>query len=198
MLNSNGKTVNDVIAIVNYAIGKMRRGWNLTETEVEDLQQDGYMAAIRANQSYDPRRAAWSTWIMKRVNGQLRTSIERLRNLGISGASGAAKAQIQDTQAPQELDRDDEDPGADSPDELIASDTATDESADTSSQIDTLLGCIGERSRRVLCLYYGLDGSSPSLSTMQLAERLGFSKKHAFSLLQKAQQEARACLGKAA
>lgn len=195
MLNSK-KTVSDIIAIVNYAIGKMRKPWNINESELTDLQQDGYIAAIRADSSYDPRRAAWSTWVLKRVNGQLRTSIERLRNFGITGTnSGHTKPLLNIAIAtPQERDRDDEDIDS-SVDELMSTEPPTDEAADVSSMVTTLLGCVDERSKHILSLYYGLDDGSPSLSTSQLARVLGYSKKHAFTLLQKAQQEARACLG---
>lgn len=194
MLNSN-KTVADIIAIVNYAIGKVRKHWNITEIELQDLQQDGYLAAIQADRSYDPRRAAWSTWVLRRVNGQLRTSIARLRNLGIAGtfSSDHKPIDISIFQA-TERDRDDEEPDS-SLDEFMSTDLATDESADISSIVATALRCVSERSKQVLCLYYGLQDDRPSLSAAGLAKALGYSKKHAFSLLQKAQHEARQCLG---
>jgi RNA polymerase sigma factor (sigma-70 family) len=182
MLNS-GKTVDDVLNIVNYAIGKMRKHWNISESEIEDLQQDGYLAAIQADRAYDPRRAAWSTWILTRVRGQLKTSIVRLRNFGITGRDTSHIKTLSEVDG--------------SIDELVSPDTATEEAADISGMMTTLLGCVSERSKRILHLYYGLDGQSPSLSATQLAKRLGYSKKHAFSLLQKAQQEARSCLGSA-
>lgn len=194
MLNS-GKTVADILTIVNYAIGKMRKHWNITETEIEDLQQDGYLAAIQADRAYDPRRAAWSNWILTRVNGQLKTSIARLRNFGIAGGYTSHIKTVSDATV-NSLDRDKDDEEVDgSIDELVSPDTATDEAADISGMVTTLLGCVSERSKRILHLYYGLDGQSPSLSTTELAKRLGYSKKHTFSLLQKAQQEARSCLG---
>jgi RNA polymerase sigma factor (sigma-70 family) len=199
MLNSSEKTVADIIAIVNYAIGKLRRSWNITDLERDDLQQDGYIAAIAANKTYDPRLSAWSTWILKRVNGQLKTSLARLRSCGITG-SRLRTLQMNEIRQPRidsisssymTWDRDDEE--SDHEFEIADESQVTDEAADTTSIMEALGNCVSERSRQVLTLYYGLDGS-PSLTTVQLAERLGFSKKHAFALLQRAQNEARACL----
>jgi RNA polymerase sigma factor (sigma-70 family) len=167
----------------------------LAKSEAEDLLQDGYVAAIGADKSYNPSKAAWSTWVLKRVNGQLRTSIERLRSFGIVGTNTEYPKRLLDVTVPS-FDRDSEDEEVDgSVEDIMSTELATDDAADISSNVTTLLGCIGERSKTILCLYYGLSGESPSLSTTQLAEKLGYSRKHAFELLQRAQQEARACLG---
>jgi RNA polymerase sigma factor (sigma-70 family) len=193
-LNS-GKTVADIIAIVNYALGKMRKPWNISESEAEDLLQDGYLAAIGADKSYNPRKAAWSTWVLKRVNGQLRTSIERLRSFGIVGTNTDYPKRLLDVTVPA-YDRDSEDEEVQSSvDDVMSTELATDDAADISSNVATLLSCVSERSKNILSLYYGLDDESPSLSTTQLAKQLGYSRKHAFELLQRAQQEARSCLG---
>lgn len=194
-MSNSKKTVADIITIVNYAVGKMRRHWNISNSEADDLRQDGYLAAIRADKTYDPSKAAWSTWVLKRVNGELKDSIARLRNLGITSSNTYHVKQLLDVTNPMDRDGDDEELD-NSIEELVAADTATDEAADTSSMMTTLSRCVSPKSKHILSLYYGLEDGSRSLSATQLADRLGYSRKHAFSLLQQAQQEARSCLGR--
>lgn len=194
-LNS-GKTVKDILTIVNYAINQKRSAWHLTPFEIQDLQQDGYVAAIRADSVYDPRRSSWAGWVLRRVYGQLHTSIARLRNSGITGIYHTKKADFSNP-VPLVTEHNGDDEALDGweTEELIAPGPDTSESADVAGQMAVLQSCVSERSKRILSLYYGLEPDSKAMSTTELAKAIGHSRKHAFTLLQVAQAEARLCLG---
>lgn len=187
--------VSDITRIVNYAVGRMYRYWGLSEAEVDDLRQEGYIAAIEADKTYDPRRAAWSTWILRRVQGQLKTSIGRLRNCGMTGNTPAVvyTAELDEPEASVDIPGiwDNDEPLA--PEQLTFTGQAPDDAADIDSTMEALAGCLSERSRQVLTRYYGLDGARTG-SVADLGHSLGFSKKHAFTLLQRGLEEARMCL----
>lgn len=190
---ASGKSVSDIMGLVKYAVGKIVRQWSLTAEEIEDLRQDGFIAALDADRTYDPRLAAWSTWVMRRVIGQLKTSIRRLRGSGLTGVDPTKPPYplISDSSV-TEFNSDDEEKEPDLQAESLG--VSVEDAAEITGMMQTLQGCLDEQTRTILSLYYGLDGER-TLTVSQLAEELGFSRKHTFTLLQKAQNSARYCLG---
>ena len=198
---NNQRTVTDITRIVNSVVNRMQRQWGLSTAEADDLRQDGYLAAISADKSFDPHRGKWSSWLATRVRGQLKDSIVKLRNCGMTGTD-VPIIYAEPLNGPMRYEENavDDDPtvlavdtesvesdGIPSPDAL------PEESAEIASSIERLDNCMSLRSLHVLRRYYGLDGQKTG-SLVDLGRSLGYSKKHAFTLLQAALAEARICL----
>lgn len=201
----NSETLAEFERLVNFAIGKVAGQWRPTETELEDIRQDALIAAMQAYRRFDPthgRKVA--NWILDRVIGQIKDSLQRLRSGGIVGgrplvlsineAALFREAVPSDGQQGRELSRSGGF-GEDQTQQIEPIDSAPGpaEHAETERMMSTLGERLGTVDRRVLVLYYGLSGDQ-TLTVSQLAKQLGFSRKHTFDLLQRARNAARMAL----
>src|SRR5581483_1672986 len=71
--------------LVAQALSRHCRRYRCSPDDRADLAQDAYVAALTAHSSYDPAAAAsHSTWVLRRVQGQLVDSTRKLRSRGMT------------------------------------------------------------------------------------------------------------------
>ena len=63
----------DIERIILWIVGKLTRAFPSISTD--DLIQEGWVAALNAKNTYDPKRARLSTWVVANVTGVLKTYI---------------------------------------------------------------------------------------------------------------------------
>ncbi len=195
------RTVTDIGKLVNFAIGKVSKKWGLTPDEVEDMSQDAWVAALTADRTYKPDKGKWSTWLLRRIQGQLIDSIARLRNAGVAVAHDTREVVYTDDIATKEepteaefvWDEGSDDHMNDEDQQQISPERSLDELVDISIALERLEQCLPERSLKILRRYYGLDGD-PTGTISDLSRWLGLGTRHTFNLLQTALSEARYCL----
>jgi len=183
--------LDDITRIASYAVACTGARWKLTPTEAQDLRQEAVIAALAASNSYDPtRKVPWEAWIMLRLRGQLIDSLRKLRNGGITGEGDAYIGALDGVILPYSHERTPDDEEA--PEiEQECQRPQPDEAAAHAEALERLEQGLGFHDRRILTLYYGLGGSQ-SHTVSELAHVLGYSRKHTFNLLQRAQRRARA------
>jgi len=204
MLSS--ETLAEIQRLVNFAIGKISKAWNLTDSEREDMAQDAIIAGIEAYRRYDSSRGRkLANWLLDRIIGQLKDSATALRSGGIVGGTPLILALDANRLGLRDPVPSDGVPGhtlsssfpeaedGDRSTEPIDNRPGPEERAEVQMAIDRLDAKLGLADKRILGLYYGLDGSA-ALTVSQLGARLGCSRKHAFNLLQIARKHAKEAL----
>ena len=170
--------------MVNYAIRRMTAVWQPTAAEIDDLRQDGLIAALTAARRYNPAYGRqFGSWVLDKVFFALRDSMRRLRSGGITGQRNAVlKASLSsvDTGASTDVTAD-EAPGPEA-------------AAEQAQAMAILRRRLRDADMHTLSLYYGLeDGDEATVD--ELAAKLGCSRKHAFTLLSRARAAAKKRLG---
>lgn len=144
-----------------------------TPSERDDLTQDGYLAASAAASTYDASKgASYSTWIIRRVQGQLLDSTRKLRSHGFTHVPPGLRVHCTSlTGFPASQESDDE-----TIDSFEVADCLTpspDVTAEYQQAITILNLSLSADDLRLLSQYFGFDGQAQSLR--QIAAAVGVS-----------------------
>lgn len=183
--------------IVDYAVRRYTKRAFISPSEAEDMRQDGYIAACKAVQSFDPTKGKLSTWVMKRVNGELIDSLAKLRSSGITGADKPERISFDAALGTDDGEESDI-PGASAPESLALADILLDPSQDSASSgtsyktANDVLECMDSTDRTLIREYYGLDGTPHTYE--QLGAQYGLAPKSVRYRLLRALERSRGCL----
>lgn len=176
--------------LIASAIRRHCRRYRCLPDDRADLAQDAYIAACAANSSYDPAAgASHSTWITRRVQGQLLDSTRKMRSRGMTHLplDSHFVAPIVDV-APDEDGSpawEVADDGA-GPEELLAI-------AEVRGQIGLLRKSMAPSEFALLALHYGLDGNERH-SLRELAEQNGIAHQAVHQRLERLLRKAKGIL----
>lgn len=178
--------------LVNGAIRRHCQRYNCSPSEREDLAQDGMIAALAASCSYDPSQAAsYSTWITRRVQGQLIDSTRKLRSHGITNLPAKLTSAPIVSHVPN---------GNNGPEALLDSADCEDclspkpeDVADLERGLQLLDSCLPPGDIELIRLRYGFDGEVP-LTEPELAARYDCSQQAINQRLSRVLRRARGCL----
>lgn len=188
---------NELRRLVDFAVRKYDRKVGLSLSEIADLKQDGYLAACNASKTHDPAKGALTTWILTRVNGEIRTRLKHLRSSGITGGLVLERLSLEQSAGLDDGEQPDE-PGATGPEQLGLADITEDPTQDASERQSALkaandvLACVDSADAALLSAYYGLYAAPMSLQA--LGQNLGISAKSVLMRLRRALARALDCL----
>lgn len=187
-----------IIKLVDFAVGRMARRYGLQEADIQDLRQDGYIAGLRAYTRYKPSSGALSTWILRRVNGELIDQLKGLRNGGLTGHGSKDLIGIDSAVSTDDGEASDI-PGTAAPDVVSLLDSIPDErsiSPELGASMGEILGLAQDQLNptdyAILLAYHGV-GQTPQ-TIRQLATAYGISATRIHYRLTRAHE----CLGRLA
>lgn len=193
-------STNAIIKLVDFAVGRLARRYGLQEADIQDLRQAGYIAGLSAYTRYKPSSGALSTWILRRVNGELIDQLKGLRNGGLTG-HGSHEALISPSDTAYGLDDAEvsDVPGTAAPDVVSLLDSIPDErsiSPELGASMGEILGLAQDKLNptdyAILLAYHGV-GQKPK-TIRELASTYGISATRIHYRLTRAHE----CLGRLA
>lgn len=165
--------------LAQYSVSKLRARFRLTTEEVEDLVSEGVIAAIAALRTWIPDKGSKSTWLLRRVNGEIMDQVKRLRYAGLTGdLKGVC---IVNASGLMSEDSTDDDNDYQSGNPLVSWESILGTTEDTldSNQEALAIAIAVERlpteDRRLIEEFYGLSGVTATKSLKALGAARGVS-----------------------
>ena len=180
----------DLPRIVHMALSRHCRRHRCSPEDRADLSQDAYIAAYGAHSTYDPAAgASHSTWVTRRVQGQLLDSARKMRSRGMTHLSPDMH-HVAPTAEPAQS-------AGSEPYAEVADDTLPDQ--DALARADEVAAAIRHLKQRLkpeqfnlLAMHYGLDGEAMSLR--EIAPKLGIAHQAVHQRLERVLLQARGIL----
>lgn len=191
-------TTESVMRLVDYAVGRLSRRYRLQEADIQDLRQDGYIAGLDAFSRFKAGSGAFSSWILRRVHGELSDRLKRLRSGGLTGRGSGDFIGIDHAASLEDGEANDM-PGGTGPDVISLLDTIPDErsiSPEQGAAMSEMLMLAHEKlsaqDYAILLAYHGVG--RPPQTIRQLAATFGMSSTRVHFRLTRAHE----CLGRIA
>lgn len=159
--------------LAQFAVTKLRAKLHLSPEEVEDLASEGTIAAVGALRTWQPEKGKKSTWLLRRVNGEILDTLKKLRYAGLTGVLKEGVSVV----TASFLANDDEDSGEEGTTgapalewEAILGTTEDYDSNAEALAIAIAVEQLPKADRELVEGYYGLSGIGPTRSLRQLGQ----------------------------
>lgn len=161
--------------LAQFSVSKLRARFKLTPEEVDDLSSEGTVAAIAALRSWKPEKGAKSTWLLRRVNGEIIDQIKKLRYAGLTGElKGVSIFSASGLMAEEDENETGNTGDSLNWEELLGS-TEDYESNEKALSIAVAVEQLPTADRRLIEEYYGLSGIGGTKSLRAIGASLGVS-----------------------
>lgn len=163
--------------LAQFAVTKLRAKLHLSPEEVEDLASEGTIAAVGALRTWQPEKGKKSTWLLRRVNGEILDTLKKLRYAGLTGVLKEGVSVV--TASFLASDDEDSEEGATSA-PALEWETVLGTTEDFDSNAEALAIAIAveqlpKGDRELIEGYYGLSGIGQTRSLRQLGREYGLS-----------------------
>lgn len=161
--------------LAQFSVSKLRARFKLTPEEVEDLSSEGTMAAIAALRSWKSDKGAKSTWLLRRVNGEIIDQIKKLRYAGLTGELKGVSIFSASGLMAEEDENETGNTGESLNWEELLGSTEDYESNEKALSIAMAVEQLPTADRRLIEEYYGLSGIGGTKSLRAIGAALGVS-----------------------
>lgn len=162
--------------------------WNLSRDDIDDLTQEGLIAALEADRTFNPEKGTKHSWVLLLVRQRLRKHIQVLRGGGMTDLPVGVLpllspvASSDDAEEDSELSFEPVDPGP-----------SVEEIADQRQTLSCLKDRLSPKDWELLADYYGLEDRQQKTQQQIAAER-GVSQAAVAQLIDRTLARARRAL----
>lgn len=160
-----------------FAVSKLRAKFHIRTEDAEDLVQEGTIAAIGALKTWDSAKGKKSTWLLRRVNGEILDGLKKLTYAGLTGEIKTPITIVAATDgAIEEEDSENGFSGAPAvPWEAILGTTEDQDSNAEALAIALAVERLPKADRHLIESYYGVSGIGATKSLRQLGREYSLS-----------------------
>jgi len=161
--------------LAQFSVGKLRARFKLSPEEVEDLTSEGTIAAVSALKSWKPDKGTKSTWLLRRVNGEIIDQIKKLRYAGLTGELKGVSVFSASGLTADDDESETGNTGESLNFEVLLGTTEDFESDQQALSIALAVEQLPTADRRLIEEYYGLSGIGGTKSLRAIGASLGIS-----------------------
>jgi RNA polymerase sigma factor (sigma-70 family) len=161
--------------LAQFSVSKLRARFKLSSEEVEDLTSEGTIAAVSALKSWKPDKGTKSTWLLRRVNGEIIDQIKKLRYAGLTGELKGVSVFSASGLTAQDDENENGNTGESLNFETLLGSNDDFETNQQALSIALAVEQLSTADRRLIEEYYGLSGIGATKSLRAIGASMGIS-----------------------